>query len=166
MSALFSILRGGLRALTGALSSRNRESFKLATPVATIGIRGTDFMVQMVNPGYLAVTQGLVSVTNGAGTATFGAGSTAVVPSFTTLATSIAAVPAGTFGTLPQMTLPPAVPGPVPVPGAAAAGTSAAGAAAGGITGGVAVGIGAAAIAVGAAAGGGSKNTTGTTGTK
>ena len=37
------LLRGGFRALTGAISKRNPNAFKVATAVATIGIRGTEF---------------------------------------------------------------------------------------------------------------------------
>lgn len=165
MTAAFSMLRGGLRAITGAISSRNRDGFKVATPNATIGIRGTEFLAQMVNPLFVQVVSGSISVGNAAGIATFAAGQAASVTSATTLATSIPAVPAGTFGTLPSVPVPPAVPGPVPVPAAAGAGSTAAGAAAGGVTGGVAVGAAAAAAAAAAAITAGSDNPTGTTGT-
>lgn len=160
MSMLFSMLRGGLRAITGAVSAKNRDAFRLATPTATIGIRGTEFMAQLVNPLYVQVTSGAVSLSNAAGVATFAAGQSATVASSTTLATSITAVPPGTFGTLPGMPVPPAIP--APVPAAASAGS----AAAGGISG-VAVGAAAAAAAVAAAVAGGGSDTpaTGTTGT-
>jgi hypothetical protein len=42
-NALFSLFRGGLRALTGAISKLNANAFKIRTTVATIGIRGTEF---------------------------------------------------------------------------------------------------------------------------
>ncbi|MBL8482579.1 MAG: FecR domain-containing protein, partial [Rhodocyclaceae bacterium] len=42
-SAILQLFRGGLRALTGFVSKRNPEAFKVRTPTATIGIRGTDF---------------------------------------------------------------------------------------------------------------------------
>ena len=42
-SALFSLIKGGLRSVTGLLAKRNPGSFRLATPTATIGIRGTHF---------------------------------------------------------------------------------------------------------------------------
>ena len=57
MTAAFAMLRGGLRAITGAMSSRNRDGFKLATPNATIGIRGTEFLAQLVNPLFVQVLQ-------------------------------------------------------------------------------------------------------------
>ena len=37
------LLRGGLRAVSGIIGKRERRGFRLRTPVATIGIRGTGF---------------------------------------------------------------------------------------------------------------------------
>ena len=42
-SAVMRLFKGGLRALTGLVGKRNPQGFKLVTPVATIGIRGTEF---------------------------------------------------------------------------------------------------------------------------
>jgi hypothetical protein len=42
-SASFSLVKGGLRSITGLLGKRNKEKFALKTPTATIGIRGTTF---------------------------------------------------------------------------------------------------------------------------
>jgi hypothetical protein len=42
-TAFFRLLKGGFRAVTGAVGKSERERFRVATPVATIGIRGTDF---------------------------------------------------------------------------------------------------------------------------
>ena len=44
-SALLRLVKGGLRAVTGLVAKRNRSGFKLETPAATIGIRGTGFDV-------------------------------------------------------------------------------------------------------------------------
>lgn len=41
--ALFRLVRGGLRAVTGLIGKQNRRGFRLATTTATIGIRGTGF---------------------------------------------------------------------------------------------------------------------------
>ncbi|HEY8609143.1 MAG TPA: FecR domain-containing protein [Noviherbaspirillum sp.] len=49
-SATFSLVKGGLRAVTGALGKRNNERFGMSTPTATIGIRGTTFVVHYVPP--------------------------------------------------------------------------------------------------------------------
>ncbi len=37
------LVKGGLRTLTGAIGKRNPENYRLKTPVATIGIRGTEY---------------------------------------------------------------------------------------------------------------------------
>lgn len=42
-NAFFSFIRGGLRLVTGLIGKLNRESFRIGTPTATIGIRGTGF---------------------------------------------------------------------------------------------------------------------------
>lgn len=49
-SALFSLLKGGLRAVSGAVGKRSREKTGLNTPAATIGIRGTIYVVEYVEP--------------------------------------------------------------------------------------------------------------------
>ena len=54
-SALFSLLKGGLRSITGLLGKRNKEKFGLNTPTATIGIRGTTFIVEYVPPSQAAM---------------------------------------------------------------------------------------------------------------
>jgi hypothetical protein len=146
------------------MSQRNREGFKLSTPSATIGIRGTEFMVQRVNPTYLSVINGAATVSNAAGSAVFSAGQFGFVASATSLPAGIPALPAdvlNVFGNLPGLPLPPAVPGALPPVG----GLGAVNTAAGGLSG---AGIGAAAAAAAAAAavaGGGSNPAAGTTGT-
>jgi hypothetical protein len=42
-----SILRGTMRYITGLIGRRNPEAIKVNTPTATIGIRGTDFIVEV-----------------------------------------------------------------------------------------------------------------------
>jgi hypothetical protein len=42
-SAAFSLLKGGLRAVTGLIGRKNHDDYKMVTPTATIGIRGTDY---------------------------------------------------------------------------------------------------------------------------
>jgi len=48
--ALFSLIKGGLRSITGLLGKRNHDRYGLSTPTATIGIRGTIFIAQYVPP--------------------------------------------------------------------------------------------------------------------
>lgn len=42
-NAIFELIQGGLRALTGAIGEKDKEDYQMNTPVATIGIRGTGF---------------------------------------------------------------------------------------------------------------------------
>lgn len=89
-SASFSLVKGGLRSITGLLGKRNREKFQLKTPSATIGIRGTTFSVEFVPPGvpsalapglHINVTDGMINVSNGGGAQLFSAGQFGFVPS-------------------------------------------------------------------------------------
>ena len=89
--AVFVLLQGALRALTGILGKRSPGVFSLRVPQATIGIRGTDFMVAIVNPAYLSVLEGTVTATNAAGTVPFGAGTLGSIATSATLAVSIPA---------------------------------------------------------------------------
>ncbi len=41
---LLSLLKGGFRAVSGLIGKVNHDDYSLATPVATIGIRGTDYI--------------------------------------------------------------------------------------------------------------------------
>ena len=50
----FSLLKGGLRALTGLVGRVNKETYKVTTSIATIGIRGTG--------GYIEAQRGLHTV--------------------------------------------------------------------------------------------------------
>lgn len=42
------LTQGALRSITGAIGRMNKDSYKLVTPTATIGIRGTDYDVDVV----------------------------------------------------------------------------------------------------------------------
>ena len=41
-NALMSLLKGGFRTITGIIGRTNKDNYKVSTPTATIGIRGTD----------------------------------------------------------------------------------------------------------------------------
>ena len=45
-TAFFRLVRGGFRAISGLIGKSDRQSYRVTTPVATIGIRGTDYEVQ------------------------------------------------------------------------------------------------------------------------
>jgi hypothetical protein len=90
-SASFTLIKGGLRSITGLLGKRNKEKFQLKTPTATIGIRGTTFIAQMapaapgaggLAPGlYVQVIDGLINLSNKGGSQNFAAGQFGFTPS-------------------------------------------------------------------------------------
>lgn len=45
-SAFFRLLKGGFRAISGLIGHVRRQDYQVQTPVATIGIRGTDYEVR------------------------------------------------------------------------------------------------------------------------
>jgi len=72
-SAVFSLLRGGLRTVSGLVGSWSKDTYKVNTPVVTMGIRGTEYSViyckndcpaEVPNGGYLEVLTGTVNATN------------------------------------------------------------------------------------------------------
>lgn len=79
-NAVFRLLKGGFRAITGLIGRDNKENYKVRTPVATIGIRGTDFEARLcagdcfdIDPMprdglYAGVFEGGINLQNGAGT--------------------------------------------------------------------------------------------------
>ena len=126
--AVFELLRGALRIVTGTLGRRNPEAFELLTPNLNIGVRGTDFLVAIENPTFLAVLDGRVVASNAGGSATFSAGDYGAAADGTTLAAAVAAnalpaTVASTFGRLGvlRMGRPRASPGAVGKPAPAKA---------------------------------------------
>lgn len=113
------LVRGGLRYVSGALAKANPSAFRLSTPTATIGIRGSIVAVAVIEGGAggvaggvaggaagvgsvsMQVIEGIGTMANGAGTVAGAAGSVvattgALAPALTTLA----ALPAGAAGIL------------------------------------------------------------------
>ncbi|HEY0268079.1 MAG TPA: FecR domain-containing protein, partial [Methyloradius sp.] len=82
-SALFRVIKGGFRTLTGLISKRgNKDAYQVRTSTATIGIRGTQYDLRLcqANCGtlpdgtYVAVRYGEVAVDNPQGSQNFTAG--------------------------------------------------------------------------------------------
>jgi hypothetical protein len=48
--AFFRLLKGGFRAVSGLIGKSDPEEYRISTPVATIGIRGTDYYVVLCDP--------------------------------------------------------------------------------------------------------------------
>lgn len=65
-NVVFSLVKGGLRAITGLIGKRgNQDAWRLATPTATIGIRGTTIDAQHVPEGEGSVSGTFLSVSSG-----------------------------------------------------------------------------------------------------
>lgn len=81
--SFFALLKGGFRSITGAVGKKDKDAYRVRTPVATIGIRGTDYdamlcagdcaalsaaVGQSIADGlYVGVNSGAVRVMNDAG---------------------------------------------------------------------------------------------------
>lgn len=118
---LFSLLKGGLRAVTGLIGERNKQAFKLSTPNATIGIRGTDFMVELqaeIESMLGQVTQGSVSMQTATSARQFNAGQTGVVVS-SSATPVLTSVPQTVFLQTQSTPIPSNNPAPTPVAGTA-----------------------------------------------
>lgn len=84
------LVKGGLRAVTGVIAKQDRSKYKLKTPVATMGVRGTDFTVRYCKGDctdlekygvpapadglYSGVNKGGIVLNNGGGSRLFNAG--------------------------------------------------------------------------------------------
>ncbi|MFN0163453.1 MAG: FecR domain-containing protein [Burkholderiales bacterium] len=74
------LLRGGLRTVTGSIGRVNRAGYRLTTPTATVGIRGTAFSVSADAGTRLAVTEGIAALCNNGGCVDVGAGQSGFTP--------------------------------------------------------------------------------------
>lgn len=63
----FSLLKGGMRTITGLIGRTNRGAYQVAARVATIGIRGTEYQLHQDGGLTGSVGEGEIVVCNGAG---------------------------------------------------------------------------------------------------
>ncbi|MDO8349650.1 MAG: hypothetical protein Q7S94_00670 [Gallionella sp.] len=81
--SFFSVFKGGFRAITGAIGQVNKHNYRITTPTASIGIRGSDHETLVVIPGsplaqlaptgsYSKVNVGGTSMTTNEGTLNVG----------------------------------------------------------------------------------------------
>lgn len=78
--ALFSLLKGGFRTITGLIGKGGQDVYLLKTPAATIGIRGTDYSATYCSGNcgsaptglYVGVSSGKIVVTNNSGSLSLG----------------------------------------------------------------------------------------------
>jgi len=64
----FSLVRGGLRTITGLVGRDNRSAYRVTTSTATIGIRGTEYLADVTGSLRVAVGGGTIAIQNQAGT--------------------------------------------------------------------------------------------------
>ena len=141
--AVFELLRGSARVVTGKIAENDPRQFFFRTPQTqlTMDSRGADFTVALVNPAYITVNSGSVISSNGWGNVTLSPGSTSGIA-------SNAAAPAA----MSASALPAAAAAPMQMLAAASVGAPAGGVAAGAgtVAGGTAFGIATPVVIVGA----------------
>jgi hypothetical protein len=73
---LMSLVKGGFRTITGTIGKGDKDAYKVNTPAASIGIRGTNYEVQEEADGgfVMGVYSGGIQVENEAGTIELGEG--------------------------------------------------------------------------------------------
>lgn len=103
----FSLLRGGLRAITGAIGHVNRDKYQVATPAATIGIRGTGYNAMLGEGLSISVADGVISLTNKGGSLILSQGQSAFVADMNTAPTLAFEKPATPPASLGGDTAPP-----------------------------------------------------------
>lgn len=80
-SSVMSLLKGGLRTITGLVGRTNRDGYRLQTNTATIGIRGTEYSVTYDAGGSVTVfvADGATTVSNNTGTTLLPGGKSATI---------------------------------------------------------------------------------------
>lgn len=78
---VFGLLKGGLRTMTGAIGKVKHDQYELKTPVATLGIRGTEYtaVLRPANTLRVHVGRGKVVITNDQGSLEVPEGRNAIV---------------------------------------------------------------------------------------
>lgn len=62
--SFFGLIKGGFRAVTGLIGRVNKQNYRITTPAATIGIRGTDHETVVVLPNTLGLPPGTYNMVN------------------------------------------------------------------------------------------------------
>jgi hypothetical protein len=120
---MLKLAAGGMRALTGSIGKKDHSAYAVDTPVATIGIRGTEYEVSCVgdcigngntdNSGmYSHVTEGAISQTNETGETVLTQGQNSFISNPTTAAIPISTLPAVVTESLQNTPSPKTAPSP------------------------------------------------------
>lgn len=113
--AVFNISKGGLRSMTGAIGKRgNQDSYKMSTPNAVVGVRGTIYEIKLCNNNcgslanglYMFVPEGSIAVSTTTGTQNVNAGQYVYVQSPTSKPVILPGPPAGIDFKLPPSVAP------------------------------------------------------------
>lgn len=113
-SAIFGLVSGAIRAVTGAIGQRNKSRYQVKTKVATIGIRGTAFTAMVCEAGscvtpwgetlpdglYTKTGDGVIYLANNAGSIDLAVGGGGFVPDIDTLPIETSAPPPTTASTI------------------------------------------------------------------
>jgi hypothetical protein len=103
---VFFLMKGGFRAITGVIGRKNKKNYQIKTPVASIGIRGTDhepMFIPVPGPGETAVGEpgaydkvnvGEAYIENDAGTVTIGKNEVGFTPDAATMPDTLSEMPA------------------------------------------------------------------------
>ena len=90
--SILNLLQGSLRKVTGKIGKMSEDVYELRTPVASVGVRGTEYALRVFQSKgcggtidaddglYLEVIKGLVDVHNAAGSVVVNVGETTYVP--------------------------------------------------------------------------------------
>lgn len=78
--SFFSLLKGGMRTITGLIGKLNRPGYAVAAESATIGIRGTEYSAYLKDGLHVTVERGEISLTNRAGSFAVSEGQGAYIP--------------------------------------------------------------------------------------
>jgi hypothetical protein len=93
-SGFMSLVRGGLRTVTGLIGRNTKQNYRLQTATATVGIRGTGFSATSGDDGTrVRVSEGAIALCTQGGCLDLAALQTGFAPNATTLPVRIAAAP-------------------------------------------------------------------------
>ena len=106
-SAFYSLVKGAMRTVTGLVGRVNRNAYRVATPTATVGIRGTGGLIQVLPDGSTLVqgTSGIWFLANPSGSIDIPAGVSGLAPADPKQAPQESSV-APLAGPMPPLTLP------------------------------------------------------------
>lgn len=78
----FALLKGAMRAVTGLIGHVDHSKYRIRTPTATVGIRGTGGLIQVLNDGATLIrgSSGIWVLSSPAGSVEVPAGTSAIAP--------------------------------------------------------------------------------------